>query len=58
MVTDQINFKFDRCNRTVRNDCKSEELIDEFIKDLKIYTYSLSLTVDLSIYGQDPIFKS
>ena len=58
MVTDQINFKFDRCNRTNRNDCKSEEEIEEFLKDLKIYTYSLSFTVDLSIYDQDPIFKS
>ena len=58
MVTNQINFKFDRCNKSAKNNCKSDLEIDEFLKDLKIITYSLSEMIDLSIYNQNPTFKS
>ena len=42
MVTSQINFKFDRCNPNITNNCRSKQEIDEFMSDLAIMTYTLT----------------
>jgi hypothetical protein len=41
MITSTINIYFARCNPLILNR-KSDEEIDEFIRNLKIVTYSLN----------------
>lgn len=52
----EVVFFIKRCeNKTY---CAKPEVIDAFIKDLTVDFWTVENTVDLAVYGKEPVYKS
>ena len=56
MTSSEVVFYVKRC--TGETYCESPEKIDAFIRDLTVDFWTLENTVDLSVYGKEPVYKS
>ena len=54
MLSKRGEFKITRCDPAKRNDCKSDEEINEYIKDLQVEIWSTFLKFDTTIYDRYP----
>jgi len=56
MRSSEVVFWVKRCSNQTY--CEPTEKIDAFIRDLTVDFWTLENTVDLSVYGQEPVYKS
>ena len=57
MRSKRAEFNIIRCNPEKRNDCKSHEEIDLFVKDLAIDIWSTFEKFDVNVYKDYPVHQ-
>ena len=57
MYSSNLRFVVERCNKEkMGSECKTNEEIDDFIRDIQIDQWALQMHMDFHMYDHEPIF--